>query len=316
MVELLELVAATSWFWTFSIGFLISIVGSIAVLFCPVIWWLLPLYAAWIWYDRKTCERGGRPITLVRQSIWWQLMRYYFKHQLVRDENATFDSKRNYLFACFPHGMLPVGTFASFVDGYHQVFPNHRPYTTVLSIQFWMPVIRELFLSVGAVSVSAPSIKYLLNNEKGGNIVSILIGGADESKYSKPGKYKIILNKRKGFVKMALQTGSPLVPVISFGETDVFDQLDFPGFGFLRDLVKNTLQIGLVIPKGTYLVCPNRVRVSTVVGRPIDVEKTDNPTSEQIDKLHQEFVDGIKKLFEEYKGNYVKEPEKTFLEIV
>lgn len=94
--------------------------------------------------------------------------------------------------------------------------------------------------------------------------MSILIGGADESKYSKPGKYKIILNKRKGFVKMALQTGSPLVPVISFGETDVFDQLDFPGFGFLRDLVKNTLQIGLVIPKGTYLVCPNRVRVSTV----------------------------------------------------
>ncbi|KAJ3616791.1 hypothetical protein MTP99_011320, partial [Tenebrio molitor] len=270
MIELLELVAATSWFWTFSIGFLISIVGSIA-----------------IWYDRKTCERGGRPITLVRQSIWWQLMRYYFKHQLVRDENATFDSKRNYLFACFPHGMLPVGTFASFVDGYHQ---------------FWMPVIRELFfvggggLGVGALHQIPPE-----QRERGKYRVD-LDRGADESKYSKPGKYKIILNKRKGFVKMALQTGSPLVPVISFGETDVLDQLDFPGFGFLRDLVKNTLQIWLVIPKGTYLVCPNRVRVSTVVGRPIDVEKTDNPTSEQIDKLHQEFADGIKKLFESTKA--------------
>ncbi|XP_044258050.1 2-acylglycerol O-acyltransferase 1-like [Tribolium madens] len=316
MTQLFELIAATLWFWTFSIGFLVSIITSILILFCPPLRWVLVLYLLWIWYDRKTSERGGRPISWVRTFLWWRLMKNYFSHKLISNEDDEFDPKKNYLFACYPHGMLPVGTFASFVDGCRSIFPKHEAYTTVLNIQFWMPVIRELFLSIGAVSVSGPSIKYLLSNEKGGNIVSILIGGADESKYSKPGKYKIILNKRKGFVKMALQTGAPLVPVFSFGETDVFDQVDFPGFGCIRDLVKNTLQIGLVIPKGKYFICPQRVPVVTVVGSPINVTKTPNPTNEQIDELHRQFVDSINRLFDQYKYRYAKNPEDTVLEIV
>ena len=191
-------------------------------------------------------------------------MKFYFSHKLITNEDVVLNPKKNYLFGCFPHGIFPVGPFATLVDGYQATYPNHRTYLTALDIQFWLPFIRELFLSVGSVSISGPSIKYLLGNENGGNIVSIVIGGADEAQYSRPGKYKIILNKRKGFVKMALQTGCSLVPVISFGETDVFDQFTFPGFGCIREVVKKTLQIGLTIPKGTCLVCPNQVPIVTV----------------------------------------------------
>lgn len=40
-----------------------------------------------------------------------------------------------------------------------------------------------------------------------------------------PGTYDIILNKRKGIVRLALSTGTPLVPVFVFGESDLFYQV-------------------------------------------------------------------------------------------
>ena len=37
-----------------------------------------------------------------------------------------------------------------------------------------------------------------------------------------PGTFNLVLGRRKGFVRLALQTGSSLVPIVSFGENDMF----------------------------------------------------------------------------------------------
>ena len=50
---------------------------------------------------------------------------------------------------------------------------------------------------------------------------------------SKPGPPEIILNKRKGFIKMALQLGVDLVPVFGFGEHEIWDQGEQPKEGTL-----------------------------------------------------------------------------------
>lgn len=79
------------------------------------------------------------------------------------------------------------------------------------------------------------------------------VGGAAEAYYCKPGEYKLVLKKRKGFIKLALQMGSPLVPVISFGETDIFDQVQGAEDSNLRkfqELFRKVTSLAPVIPKG------------------------------------------------------------------
>ena len=48
-----------------------------------------------------------------------------------------------------------------------------------------------------------------------------MVGGAPEALLAEPGKPEIILNARKGFIKLALQLGTDLVPVFGFGENDI-----------------------------------------------------------------------------------------------
>ncbi len=56
---------------------------------------------------------------------------------------------------------------------------------------------------------------------KRGRNVLIVPGGARESIVAHPGTMNLLLRNRKGFVRLALNQGKPLVPVLSFGETDM-----------------------------------------------------------------------------------------------
>lgn len=56
-------------------------------------------------------------------------------------------------------------------------------------------------------------------NKKGRGI-TIVIGGAQESLFAKPGT--MTLKMRKGFLRVAVRTGAHVVPVLSFGENGMF----------------------------------------------------------------------------------------------
>ncbi len=144
-------------------------------------------------------------------------------------------------------------------------------------------------------------------------VCALLIGGARESIESYPDKYRLILNRRKGFVKLAMNTGASLVPVISFGENDAYMTIQNPKGSFLRTIQEKILEwflIGTPVMRGrgifnyTVGILPFRKPIYTVVGKPIDVEKVSNPTQEQIDVLHAVYKTELINLFEEYKHKY------------
>lgn len=69
-------------------------------------------------------------------------------------------------------------------------------------------------LGLGFCSVSKKSINNILRNGPGCSVM-IVPGGAAESLYAFPNKYDLVIKRRLGFIKLAMQNGASLVPVHS-----------------------------------------------------------------------------------------------------
>lgn len=165
-----------------------------------------------------------------------------------------------------------------------------------------------------------------MNQEDGftSNAVVLVVGGAQEALNARPGCYRICIKNRKGFVKIALETGASLVPVISFGEVDVFDQPPNEKGSKLRKFqetykkwtgVAPALFIGRGFFQYSFGIIPRRSPINTVVGAPIAVDKIPTPSIEDIDNLHAKFVEELKGLFDEHKGKFLKNSEEMQLDM-
>ena len=63
-----------------------------------------------------------------------------------------------------------------------------------------------------------------------------------------------------------------------------------------------------------YGIVPHRKPITVVVGKPISVEKVENPTQEQIENLHAKYVEELKKLYQEHNFKYGNENVKLVIE--
>ncbi|XP_066993214.2 2-acylglycerol O-acyltransferase 2-A isoform X2 [Anabrus simplex] len=321
----LQTLAASCWFVILAFGNVYCTIITLYLLLFTRLRWLMVAYLMWIWIDRNTCNRGSRRSHWVRNWKWWHYFRDFFPLRLVK--TVDLDPNRNYLFAVYPHGVLSSGAYGSFatdVTGFHANFPGITPYILTLHPHFMTPFLRELPLALGSCSASSESIDYLLGSPGTGRAACLIVGGASEALESKPGTYRIILKRRKGFIRLAIKHGAPLVPVFSFGETDIFDQMDNPEGSWLRWLQKRCQKItgvAPVVPIGrgwfqySFGLCPRRSPVTTVVGKPLEVKKNPEPTKEEIDAVHQEFTKCLVALFEDNKHKYLKNAENISLEI-
>lgn len=141
------------------------------------------------------------------------------------------------------------------------------------------------------------------------NAVGLIVGGEKEQAYTFPNTYRFYLKTRKGFARIALKTGAPLVPAISFGENDHF-RFSSPGPSRLR------MFHGRGFLQYNYGLIPLRRPITTVIGAPIYVEKISSPSDADIDKIHGEFCKKLEELFESHKSKYVENFENVFLEFV
>ena len=149
-----------------------------------------------------------------------------------------------------------------------------------------------------------------------------MVGGAQEALNARPGMYKLVLKKRKGFVKCAIQTGASIVPVFSFNEVEVFDQpSNEPGTKLrkFQDTFKKFTGVApaVFIGRGffqySFGLIPRRHPITTVVGAPLETVKNPSPINKEIEDLHEKFVNALTKLFEDHKQKYLKNADKIRL---
>ncbi|XP_056632411.1 2-acylglycerol O-acyltransferase 2-like isoform X2 [Diorhabda carinulata] len=318
----LQTLSAAIWFIIMAFGGLIGLLLAIYLVLFTKFWWLTLLYLTYIWtIDKDVSERGGRPSKWVRSFLIWKYTMNYFPLKLEKTSSEELDPKKNYLFCCFPHGMLCTGSFnfGNEYSKFRNLFPNHEPRVVTLTQHYQMPFFREFALSLGGISASFESIHNVLSRPEGGYICVLMVGGAAEAYLCKPGSYRVLVKKRKGFIKLALKNGTPLVPVLSFGETDLFDQLEGSWLRIIQERIRKYIGVAPILPIGrgffqySFGIIPRRHPVTTVVGQPLEVPKIDNPTTEQIEEYHEKFLKHLTAMFEEQKYKYLENPQEKQL---
>ncbi|XP_042201488.1 2-acylglycerol O-acyltransferase 2 [Callorhinchus milii] len=277
-------------------------------------WYLAALYSLWLYVDWDTPASGGRRSQWIRNWTVWKYFQSYFPITLLK--TAELSPRHNYLFGFHPHGVLVAGAFGNFcteATGFSRLFPGLTPHLLMLPFWFRVPFYREYIMCGGLVSSDKQSATHILSRPGGGQVAVLAVGGPPEALDARPGALTLQLLHRKGFVKLALKHGAHLVPVFSFGENELFDQVPNPQGSWLRGL-QDRLQrlVGLSLPlfhargifQYSFGLMPYRQPVNTVVGRSIAVEKTPSPTGQQIEELHQTYLSQLQELFEENKARF------------
>jgi len=311
---------------TISIAFLLSFFLFLCSI--PLTWPLLIPYLIYtlIFSNEHTSGTLSRRSNWLRRLKIWSAFASYFPARLHR--TVELEPTRKYIFGYHPHGIISHGALAAFGTealGFADLFPGITNTLLTLEANFRIPIYRDYALALGLASVSRESIENLLskgghNGEGMGRAVTIVVGGARESLDARPHSLRLVLKSRKGFVKLAIRMGADLVPVLAFGENELYDQVDsveHPWIHKTQMIVKKLM--GFTVPlfhaRGVFNydvgLMPYRRAVNVVVGRPIKVVQQggkDNAVDPKyLDEVHARYVDELQRIWDDYKDNFAKD---------
>ena len=256
--------------------------------------------------------KDGAPWKYFSQNFFaFHIMRNHIKlkfqtplpKELIHSEKEQEKEKEQatYIMAMFPHGVS--SDHRILMEGIlHTVLPNvhTKVRTLAASVLFRIPLAREIALWTGCIDARRKVAERAL--DKG---FSLLVhpGGMPEQLRTKHGKELVYISKRKGFIKLAMRKGVPVLPIYVFGVNDLYYTSDFI-FGLREWIMKN---LGMCIPLASgYLgsgFVPLPCETTIVFGKPLSFEMKvkGSPTAEELDEAHAQFCSALKQLFDDNK---------------
>lgn len=209
--------------------------------------------------------------------------------------------KENSIFGFHPHGILCLGF--SFNGCWNKQFRDLAGTDTAFLADKVL-VEDNPFFSVlcewhGTIRVLTKKIIFKWLKEK--KNIAFVPGGFEDATAMKHGAHRTVMKKRTGFIKYALQHGCRVHPCWTFGESD--SHYTYTGLLKFR-LWLNKFGIPAVIVFGNPLLplLPRpQTSVLTYIGKPILLPKIDDPTKEDVQKWHAEYLKGLVQVFDENK---------------
>ena len=213
-----------------------------------------------------------------------------------------------------PHGSFSTSFF------FHQMarvtsWPKEAYARATITYQYyWIPFAQEILDALHAIPNRYGDMKEVL---EGGESLAVIPGGLEEINERKEHHVKIVLAKRKGIFRLALETGTPLVPVLTYGENELYSSSSMPMIVWLNTALEKILGIQICVPswdsvKEWLKILSNGVQrnVNTVIGEAIPVEKKEVVKDTDIQLLKKQYIAALRKLYKETKPEgYSKELE-------
>jgi 1-acyl-sn-glycerol-3-phosphate acyltransferase len=224
----------------------------------------------------------------------------FFDHRVIRTTEIDINDGP-YIVCMHPHGVLGLNPQYTLPELNKTVWPGLNIRHCGIRGVFYVPIFREFALAFNSIPVDADlMLQHLLK----GVSLSVVVGGAAEALVAGwKGALPLVLDARKGFARLAVQSGARLVPCISFGEHGIFGQVFDER---LRKIQSSLMEkVGFSLP----LLKPplRRNRLVMIVGAPLAsrrVEEDDPDFQQTVDELHDEYVKALKDLHEKYRKEY------------
>jgi hypothetical protein len=210
--------------------------------------------------------------------------------------------------------------------GFSSLFPGLDRRVLTLPQNFQTPFLREYFLFMGACTSAKETFRNVLKRKDSTSGTStstalvVVVGGAAESFQSQIGSMNLVLESRKGFCREAILAQASLVPVLGFGETDLYTMKEpSDRVRKVQAVMKRITGIAMPLFQGRSIlfqdvgIMPQRKPVVVVVGAPLPPPPLPKEGFHpQVDRATGEALNDDGKILNGYHAKYIEALEDLY----